>query len=210
MKRIILVLILFLFESCSSVKLVKNWKNPDIDLYVPTKVFIVGLTSHETARFKFEKQLQEAYTQRNIEAITSVDFLEPDFVTKKLSEQQLDSLETMLIENGFDTILFSKVIRIEDRVKYKKDYYDNDQTNRRFKDEYMVSQNLFFNSNDRDEYKVYHLETTMYCICPTKDRELLWKGYIDIVDPVSIDKSINNYVKLAVKTLEKEQLLQTQ
>lgn len=207
MKRIILVLILFFIVSCSSVKLVKDWKNPDIDLYVPSKVFIVGLTSHETARLKFEKKFKEAYTQRDIEAVSSTSFLDTDFITKKLSEQQLDSLENILIENGFDTILFSKVIRIEDRIQYQRDYYDNDQTNRRFKEEYIISQNLFFNSNSKDEYKVYHVETALYCICPTKERELLWKGYINVVDPISIDKSVNNYVKLTVKALEKEKLL---
>ncbi len=25
----------------------------------------------------------------------------------------------------------------------------------------------------------------MYCICPTKDRELIWKGYINITGPQS-------------------------
>ena len=47
----------------------------------------------------------------------------------------------------------------------------------------------------------------MYCICPTKDRELIWKGYIDIVDPESTDKTITNYVNLVIAILEEEQLV---
>lgn len=47
----------------------------------------------------------------------------------------------------------------------------------------------------------------MYCICPTKDRELIWKGYIDITDPQSIDETVDDYVKLIILAIEKQQLI---
>ena len=47
----------------------------------------------------------------------------------------------------------------------------------------------------------------MYCICPTKDRELIWKGYVDIVDPRSIDKTVNDYVDLVIAALEEQALI---
>ena len=47
----------------------------------------------------------------------------------------------------------------------------------------------------------------MYCICPTKERELIWKGYIDITDPQSIDETLDDYVKLVILALEEQQLI---
>ncbi|WP_298423370.1 hypothetical protein [uncultured Kordia sp.] len=207
MKRLICIIILFLLEGCSSIKLTKDWKNPEIDLYEPTKVFIVGLTSHEEARFQFEKQLQKALKQRSLEAVISMNFLDADFKTTKQSEEQLNSVEQKLIKNGFDTIIFSKIIRTEDRVKYKKTHYNDAKTTQNFKEDYISSQQFFFNTDYYDAYKIYHLETTVYCICPTKEREILWKGYIEVVDPKSIDKTVNRYVKLVVNKLETQNLI---
>ncbi|WP_046756689.1 hypothetical protein [Kordia jejudonensis] len=207
MKRLLCILFLFLLESCSSVKLASDWKNPDIDLYVPSKVFIVGLTTHDEARMLFEKQLQEALTERNLEAFKSINFLTSDFSTKKQSKQQLDAVEKKLLEDGFDTILFSKIIRVEEKVTYKKSQYNGGEASQNFKEDFITSQNFLFNTDYYKEYKIYHLEATLYCICPTKERELLWKGYIEVSDKKAIDKTIDRYVKLILLKLENQQLI---
>ena len=54
---------------------------------------------------------------------------------------------------------------------------------------------------------MYHTETAMYCICPTKDRELIWKGYIDVMDPESIRETVNDYVRLVIVVLDEQQLI---
>lgn len=202
----ILVTVLF-FISCSGVRLVKDWKNPETDIYVPTKVFVVGLASHQKAQVKFEEKIQDAFTKKGIEVVTSRNFSNPDLTSTKQTEEQLNTIEKMLLEDGFDTILFSKITRVEDRVKYRRDYYNEVNTNQNFKDEYLSSQNFFFNKEYNQAYKVYHLETSLFCICPTKERELLWKGYIEITDSKSIDKTIQQYVKLILKQLESQQLI---
>jgi hypothetical protein len=66
---------------------------------------------------------------------------------------------------------------------------------------------VFYNPDYYEEFKIYKAETSMYCICPTKDRELIWKGYINITDPRSIEKTVNDYVRLAIVVLEEEQLI---
>lgn len=42
---------------------------------------------------------------------------------------------------------------------------------------------------------------------PTKDRELIWKGYIDITDPYSVAETVNDYVKLVTIVLEEQNLM---
>lgn len=209
MKHIILVVITLIIISCSTTQLVKNWKNPDIGTYEANKVLVVGMTPNIEARKQFEIQLKKEYDLRGIEAVMSLDLFEPTFSTEQKSEAQLKRIEDILIANGFDTVLFTKIIGIEDKVAYNKNYEGYDETYRKFKEEYLMHQDIYYNPDYYENYKVYHAETSIYCICPTKDRELIWKGYIDITDPNSIDETVNDYVKLLIVVLENQSLIKT-
>lgn len=202
-------MIIFYITSCTDVQLVENWKNPDIDSYEPYKVLVVGLTANIEAREKFEKQLKEELELRGSEIVMSIDLLNPSFGNEKMTEDEIKVLENNLINDGFDTVLFSKIVGIEDKITYKRNYDAYSETNRKFREDYLKYQDIFYTPDYFDEYTVYHAETSMYCICPTKDRELIWKGYIDIIDPKSIDETVNDYVRLLIVVLEEQQLINT-
>jgi len=207
MKHYILVITLFILVSCSSTQLIETWKNPDIDTYAPSKVLVVGLTSNIEAKQKFEDQLKEQLEMRGAEVVTSLELFKSSFITEKLTEDELKVLENDLIRDGFDTILFSKVIGVEDRIAYSKNYDVYDETFKKFREDYLRYQDIYYNPDYYEEYIIYHAETSMYCICPTKDRELIWKGYVDIVDPQSINKSVKDYVNQVIKVLEEQALI---
>jgi len=207
MKHYILVIILFIIVSCSTTQLIETWKNPDIDTYAPSKVLIVGLTSNIEAKQKFENQLKEQLEMRGAEVVTSLELFKSSFITEKLTEDELKVLENDLIRDGFDTILFSKVIGVEDRIAYSKNYDVYDETFKKFREDYLRYQDIYYNPDYYEEYIIYHAETSMYCICPTKDRELIWKGYVDIVDPQSINKSVKDYVNQVITALEEQALI---
>jgi len=207
MKQLVLFLMGLLIISCSTTHLVDNWKNPEIDTYEPTKVLVVGITSNIEAREIFEQQLKGELEARGIVAITSLDFFNPTVETEKMTEEDLKTLEGKLIIDGFDTILLTKVVGVEDKIIYKKEYDDFDNTYRKFNEEYLMYQDIFYNPDYYENYTVYNTETSMYCICPTKERELIWKGYIDIVDPKTTKETINHYVRLVIIVLEEQQLI---
>ncbi|MEJ2112940.1 MAG: hypothetical protein P8X62_04290, partial [Flavobacteriaceae bacterium] len=100
---------------------------------------------------------------------------------------------------------FTKVIGVEDKIAYN--YAGFDETHKKFNEDYLMYQDIFYNPDYYDEYSIYHAESSMYCICPTKDRELIWKGYIDIIDPESVNQTIDDYVRLVIVVLEEQQLL---
>ncbi|WP_339895457.1 hypothetical protein [uncultured Algibacter sp.] len=207
MKLIKILAICFLILGCSTTELVENWKNPDIDQYYPNKVLLVGMTSNLKARQQFERQLQKEFNTRGIEAVMSSAYFEPSFASEKKTEEELKALEGNLIMDGFDTILFTKVIGVEDKIVYKTNYDGYDRTHRKFREDYLMYQDAFYNPDYYEEYTVYHTETAMYCICPTKDRELIWKGYIDVMDPESIRETVNDYVRLVIVVLDEQQLI---
>lgn len=204
LKKIVWCLLLF---SCSSVELIDYWKNPEIISYSTNKILIVGMTPNIEARQKFEKQLKTEYNSRGIEAIMSYQFLNSSFTSEKKTEEELKALEDKLIAEGFDTILLTKVIGIEDKIAFKEGYDSFDNTHKKFKEDYLKYQDAFYNPDYYLEYTVYNTETSLYCICPGENRELIWKGYIDITDPESINETVNDYVRLVIVVLEEQQLI---
>jgi hypothetical protein len=208
MKRSIFIMICLLLVSCSSTQLVDSWKNPDIDFYEPNKLIIIGLTSDVAAREQFENKLKHEFMLRGYEAVRSLDVLGSALKTEKMTEADLNALENQFIADGFDTILLTKIIGVEDKIAYRENYKGYDETYRKFKEDYLMYQDIYYNPDYYENYVIYNAETSMYCICQTKDRELIWKGYINITDPRSVEKTVNDYVNLALIVLEEEQLIQ--
>jgi len=206
MKPLILSMLFLLLFNCST-ELVDSWKNPEIETYQPTKVFVIGMASNVEARQGFENQLKSAFQWCGAEATASLDFFGSSVMTDKMSEAQLDTLESKLLDDGFDTVLITKVIGVDNKIRYKQNYDGFDSTYKKFKEEYLMYQDIYYNPDYYEEYKLYHTETSMYCICPTKERELIWKGYIDVTDPQNVQDIINEYVNLVIIALEEEQLL---
>ena len=206
MKSLIFTITFLSLFSCS-IELVDSWKNPEIATYYPTKVLIIGMTSNTNARQEFENRLKKKFELRGSEAVTSMAFFDPLVMTDKINEAQMDDLETKLLGEGFDTILLTKVIGVDDKIRYKQDYDGFDATYKKFKEEYLMYQDIYYNPDYYENYKLYHTETSMYCICPTKERELIWKGYIDITDPQNVEDIISKYVNLVVFALEEQQLI---
>ena len=137
----------------------------------------------------------------------SLKFFDTSFRTKEMTEEQLNILENDLLKDSFDTILLTKIVGVEEKITYKLNYAGFDETYIKFKEDYLKHQDIFYNPDYYEEYTVYHAETSMYCICPTKDREMLWKGYIDIVEPQSTNETIKEYVRLVIVVLEEQQLI---
>lgn len=193
--------------SCTSTQLIKEWKNPTIDTLFVSKVLIVGMTPNLKARKKFEKLLKKEYESRGIEAVMSLELFDPTFTTDKKSPLELKVIEKQLTDNFFDAVLFTKIVGVEDKGDYIITYKDDKSLDINFQEDYYRNQEIYYNPKYYEEYKVYHAETSLYCICPTKDRELVWKGYIDIVDPTSINETVNDYVNLLMIALEEQHLI---
>src|SRR5690554_3811801 len=113
MKSLLSILCFFILFNCST-ELVDTWKNPEISSYNPSKVLIIGMTSNAEAKQQFENQLKQQLESRGAKAVTSMEFFDDSMTTVSMTATQMDTLENKLIGEGFDTILFTKVIGVDD------------------------------------------------------------------------------------------------
>lgn len=206
MKKLSAILLVFIW-GCSSTTLVENWKNPDIVLFDAQKVLIVGMTQNEFARKNFEGKLQKEFDKRDVEAMRSLDVFDVSFTETKKTEQELDEVEQNLLDKGFDAILFTKIIGYENRESFRKNIASWGNYKGRFNEDYLRHQDIYYDDEYYDKFTVYHAETTLYCICEGKERALIWRGSIDIMDPVDINKTVDDYVKLVVLAMEEQDLI---
>lgn len=206
MKKLPVVLLLLIF-GCSDVSLVENWKNPDIVLFDAQKVLIVGITSDKDARIKFENELKREFDKRDVESMRSLDVFDVNFTDSKKTEKELDNFEESLLEKDFDAIILTKIVGVENRQTLKKSIDKLSRINDGFNEDYRRNQGVFYEEDYYHNFKVYNAETSLYCICSGKERSLIWRGSIDIMDPKNIDNTIDDYVQLVVLAMEEQDLI---
>lgn len=206
MRNILSLLALFLI-GCSSTNLVTNWKNPDIVIFDANKVLIVGMTNNEDARVKFETRLKKEFTKRDIESFRSIDLFDVEFTSSERSEEELSEVEQQLLDKDFDAILFTKVVGSESKKTFRRKMNELDEFITSFRDDYLSNQPIYYDEGYYEQFTVYNAETSLYCICVGKERELIWRGNIDIMNPNNVEKSVDDYVKLVVFALEQQDLI---
>lgn len=202
-----LIVVALLFMGCSSTELVDSWKNPDIVIFDASKVLVVGMTSNLKGQEDFETKMKRQFTKRGVEAMRSIDLFDVGFTDSERSEEELDDVEKSLLDKDFDAILFTKILGSEDKQTFRKSMADLDSYYGTFKEDYISHQDIYYDENYYDEYKVYRAETSLYCICVGKERQLIWRGIIDITDPSNIKNTVDDYVKLVVFALEDQDLI---
>jgi hypothetical protein len=192
--------------SCSSTRIVEEWESPDTPVYEANKILVIGMTADTQLRRTFEDKLASGLEKKKIIAVKSIDFFEGSFTDSDKTNEELNIIEDQLLDAGFDSVMISRITGTEEKVTAVRAVrgFVNDFQN--FKDYYRTNQELY-RKNNTESYRVYHTETTVFCICPGEERELLWRGRIDIVDPYNRERNVNEYVRTLLKNLEEKELV---
>lgn len=207
MKNIILLLSIVILSGCSTIRVVDSWKNEDVLFFKPKKLLVVGITNNLTARKIFESSLKEEFLKRNINAYESSEVIEFSFTDSKKTEEEINSMTKELSQMGFDAIIISAVRGVDDKRTVSRGYYTVDYRWRRFGRYYYRFQDIYYNPGYYDDYKVYHVETSIYNINEDDDKSLIWVGALDLVDPQDISKTVDGYVTAIITKLETEGLI---
>lgn len=201
-----LLIVAFLCSSCSTSRLVAEYVNPENANFRINKILVVGLTPDGGLQRQFEYSLVKALEAENVIAIKSVDYFESTDDENNQSEENLANLESELLKAGFDAVLFSKVKGQVSKVSIGQSYRNLSKTFQSFSDYYNENKTVY-QTGQTDDYPVYNTETSLYCLCPDKEQDLIWRGNIDIIDPPRAETTIKDYVTTLVRTLKKHSLL---
>jgi len=196
-----------LILACSDAEVVSSWKNPDIVLFDAYKVLVVGMTPNPDARVQFETMMTDRFKQSGVEAMRSIDLFDVTFTNSARTEQELNDVEERLLDKDFDAILFTKILGSENRQTLSEKLSELDRNNSRFKDDYLSHQNIYYEDEYYEKYTVYFVETALYCICVDKKRDLIWRGVIEVSDPIEAEDTIEEYIDLVVSTMQNENLI---
>lgn len=210
MKQLIYLIITVVFCSCSSVKMTDSWRSGDFSDYKPQNVLIIGITESLTARKKFEEQLRIELQNRGIVATESYEVFEPTFTSLKQTEDDIQKEMEHIAQAGFDAVLISAVKGVNEKINYYRsphfrDYYWRPWGPYYFWGRYYyLYQDVYFMDGYYNKYKVYQIEATLYNLKNQTDTSLVWVASYDIVNPESINNTVNDYVKAIIKSLEQE------
>jgi len=202
MKKLLVLLSIFLSLGCSSVKLIDSWKNPETPVFKPQKLLVVGVTQNLTSRKIFEENLKKEFLKRNINAVESSVVFESTFTDSKKSEEEIDKMVSELSEKGFDAVIITVVKGVEERSSYDPGYYAIGYHWRRFGPYYYRFQDIYYNPGYYNEYKVYDVETSIYNLKKDENKSLVWVGAFQIVNPKTITNTVQEYVEAIINQLE--------
>ncbi|PWL39369.1 hypothetical protein DKG77_00590 [Flagellimonas aquimarina] len=207
MKTKIVCLGMLLLLGCSSTKLVSTWKNPDIVLFEAYKVLVVGMTQDDNLRTEFETRLADRLNAKGVEAMRSIDLFDVEFTSSEKSEEELSEVEGQLLDKGFDAILFTKVVGTENRRTFRERMSNLNEMYTRFSTDYLDHQDIYYNPEYYETFNIYTVETSLYCICIDKERELIWRSDIDVLEPINMEKTVESYIKLIASKMGEQDVI---
>ena len=76
-----------------------------------------------------------------------------------------------------------------------------------FSNDYLNNQSVYYDTDYYETFKIYTAETSLYCICVEKERALIWRGNINVAEPVKLEKTIDSYIKVIESAMQKEAVL---
>ena len=132
---------------------------------------------------------------------------EKSFQDAQQTEAEIENQVDILLSKGYDSILVSLVKGVDDNQSYSSESPKTDYHLRRFIPYYLLYQEAYFNQDYYKKYRVFHIEASMYNLKNTSEKSLVWSGTYDIIEPNDVTKTIGNYVKAVIKSLEKEKLI---
>jgi len=196
-----------LLFSCGSLKEQSRYRNPETVLFHADKVLVVGMVSDYNTRLRFETRLKEAFADRGVEAMRSVDLFDVDFTASQRNEAELDKVEQQLLDKDFDAILFSKRINSETRNQISGQLAEMGRSYERFQEDYLIHQGIYYDEDINARQGQYSAETSLYCICDGKQRELIWRSDVRLPKKKNSDRVFDSYADWLVRNLEDEQLM---
>ena len=162
------------------------------------KILVVAHTKDKVARIRAEGLVVNELELRGVKAESSVDVIKTENFSKEMSEKEIKTLISQLLDAGFSGVLITNVINTEQykdvipggsNVEYHPPQYG------RFGAYYSYYPATSWEP-DRIETAVdYTVESCLYDITVAQNDNLQWVGRFKLKNPTDIKEAIAKYSK---------------
>jgi hypothetical protein len=214
MKKLLLLLFVFLYSCSPTTMITGSWKSPAANAKPYENILVAALTGHTVAKSVLESDIAGYLNQYEINAIKSIELFPPEISN---SDSDRVSLMNNIKGRNIDAILTVSVLRRESETRYaysrvpydpyyRYEYYQN------FWGYYNYAYPFSYNPAYYTE-RIYFIETNLY---DTKTEKLMWSAQsktYDLDDLADFSKTFSKSIvmKLAedgvVKGVVKDQKL---
>lgn len=211
MKKTLFLVSLFtlLIVSCSPIKITNRYAVPDISKSVDNKYLVIVRSQDVSVRSIYESQMARDLKEKGIDAIalTSLySILDPN---AKVTEAEVDTFVNELKNKGFNGILVTVLKNVDQK---QKTYETGGGYSMMYPSYYYGFRSFYYNpwaysdwgptSYATESYKVYQVQTNVYDLTRTPDKQLIAVVSSEITNPDNFISLAGDFSAKVVSTLE--------
>jgi hypothetical protein len=220
---IIAIFCLFLFSSCSSVKVVNSWKadSERVDAFKKKNVLVIARTNNNNARIAFEREIAAQLRAKGIKATESYTKAPQIYPNKEITEERVAFIKEIMGYEGFDAVVITVVKDKEQTTSTSQNgvYFGASYSNfypahyGSFYNYYAYpyAYGSYYNSfggyipvgdTTTRTYTKYVLETIAYNLDQKEDDQIVAVVTTNLDDPKDASKTAQKYVEEMMKSFQ--------
>ena len=216
MKKIISILslsLVLLFNGCSGVKVLNSWKADSAESVKDNNFIVIARTANTQGRIAFENEIVKQLTEKGMKAtasFTKFPKLNPD---QEVSDEKKAEIVKILKQEGFNAVVLTVVKDVQEVTQTTQDgggnYYN-------YYPRYYGGFNGYYHhpmsystlgvyeptTYTTSTSKNYILETVIYDLEQTDEKQLVAVVTSKIEDPENASSAARQYVKEITKSFE--------
>jgi hypothetical protein len=192
--------------AASAPKMLLSWRNPNYSGGRFKNILVLALNGKAENRAEFEDELVAAIARPGVQATQSYVFLPRPNVTPI----DMKDLKEVIQEQKFDAIIVARLTKAEKKTTYVPGqvynpypYYGS------LAAYYGVVSPLVYSPGYLEKVNIAQVETNFYSAAKP-DGELVWTGTTNAFNANSPMKVIRELVKVVIKELEKQNVIDRQ
>lgn len=220
----ILALIICLsLNGCSGVKVLNSWTAPHATSLDGKKVLVIARTNKKEARIAFEDAITAKVRDAGIEASQGYKTFPELSQNKKLSEEEVAQARRMVEKAGFNVVIISlvkdKKLTVDRKSEggyyagagahnvaggvYYPNYYSGFYGYYGHSNSYVTSGNYVPGTMTVQESMTYVLETLIFDLEQSEDKQLVAEVTSSIEDPENAHQTAKTYATKVANSLKK-------
>ena len=217
-KFITAILVLAVFASCSSIKVLDAWKSDTVADVRDNNMLVIARTSNKQARIAFESEITKQLTSSGYAATSSYSVLPANVNTEKeLTDEQKTNFLNFLTNEGYNGVVLTVVKDYQESTRTTTDggYYAGGT----YSSYYPMYYGGFYgyyshpysyssigsyspSTTTTSTIKTFVLETVVYDLDQNDGNQLAAVVTSKIEDPQDVTKNAQEYVKKITESLQ--------